>query len=146
MTDYTAPLNDMNFVLNELVDFPKLAQTIGNSDATPDLVSAILEEAGKLSASVVAPLNTVGDNTGVRLDDQHNVITPEGFKEAYQEYIDGGWGSLQFEPEFGGQGLPFSLAIPVQEMWHSANMAWGLCPLLSQGAVEAIASDASDEL
>lgn len=146
MTDYTAPLNDMNFVLNELVDFPQLAQTIGNSDATPDLVSAILEEAGKLSASVVAPLNTVGDNTGVRLDDQHNVVTPEGFKEAYQEYIDGGWGSLQFDPEFGGQGLPFSLAIPVQEMWHSANMAWGLCPLLSQGAVEAIASNASDEL
>lgn len=146
MTDYTAPLNDMNFVLNELVDFPKLAQTIGNSDATPDLVSAILEEAGKLSSSVVAPLNTLGDNTGVHLDDQHNVVTPEGFKEAYQEYIDGGWGSLQFEPEFGGQGLPFALAIPVQEMWHSANMAWGLCPLLSQGAVEAIASNASDEL
>ncbi|MAC45843.1 MAG: acyl-CoA dehydrogenase, partial [Oceanospirillum sp.] len=138
MSDYLAPLDDMNFLLSEVVDFPNVVEQTGCADASPDLVSAILEEAGKLATSVIAPLNRIGDAHGVKLTDEHNVVTPNGFAEAYQEYVNGGWGSLQFDPQFGGQGLPFSLAIPVQEMWHSANMAWGLCPLLSQGAVEAI--------
>ena len=146
MSDYLAPLDDMNFLLSEVVDFPNVVEQTGCADASPDLVSAILEEAGKLATSVIAPLNRVGDAHGVQLTDEHNVLTPNGFAEAYQEYVNGGWGSLQFDPQFGGQGLPFSLAIPVQEMWHSANMAWGLCPLLSQGAVEAISANASEEL
>ncbi len=146
MSDYLAPLDDMNFLLSEVVDFPNVVEQTGCADASPDLVSAILEEAGKLATSVIAPLNRVGDAHGVQLTDEHNVVTPNGFAEAYQEYVNGGWGSLQFDPQFGGQGLPFSLAIPVQEMWHSANMAWGLCPLLSQGAVEAISANASEEL
>ncbi|MEO0369291.1 MAG: acyl-CoA dehydrogenase, partial [Pseudomonadota bacterium] len=87
-----------------------------------------------------------GDQTGVKVTDDAEVTTPKGFKEGYQQYAEGGWGSLQFEPEYGGQGLPFALAIPVQEMWHAANMAWGLCPLLTQGAIEALEASASDEL
>ncbi|OPX56012.1 Acyl-CoA dehydrogenase [Oceanospirillum multiglobuliferum] len=146
MTDYIAPLDDMNFVLNTLVDFEHLAELTDNTDASSDLVAAILEEAGKLSSSVIAPLNRTGDLAGVQLTEQNEVVVPTGFKEAYQAYVEGGWGSLQFNPQYGGQGLPFVLAIAVQEMWHSANMAWGLCPLLSQGAVEAIAANASPVL
>jgi len=146
MTDYIAPLEDMAFVLNELADFSQLSQIPGFEDATEDMVAAILEEAGKQAHSIISPLNKTGDLAGVQLTATHDVVTPEGFKEAYQQYIESGWSSLQFEPEYGGQGLPFSLAIPVQEMWHAANMAWGLCPLLSQGAIEAIASNASTEL
>ena len=74
------------------------------------------------------------------------MTTPDGFKQAYEQFVESGWGSLQFDPNYGGQGLPFTMAIPVQEMWHSANMAWGLCPLLSQGAIEAIEINASEEL
>jgi len=145
MADYKAPLKDMQFVLNNVSRMPQLAELATFEDATPDMVSAILEEAGRVSAEVIAPTNTVGDEQGVRLEDG-NVITPDGFAEAYQQYMEGGWGSLQFDPEFGGQGLPYSLSIPVMEMWQSANMSWGLCPLLSQGAVEALYLNGSDEL
>lgn len=146
MADYQAPLKDMNFVLNELVKLNELSSIPGYEEAVPDLVSCILDEAGKLAGEVISPLNTLGDMHGVKIHNKTEVKIPEGFKNAYQQYAEGGWGSLQFEPDYGGQGLPFSLAIPVQEMWHSANMAWGLCPLLSQGAVEAIQANASEEL
>ncbi|MBL4765904.1 MAG: acyl-CoA dehydrogenase C-terminal domain-containing protein [Colwellia sp.] len=146
MADYQAPLKDMNFVLNELVNIKALATIPGYEEALPELVSSILDQASKLAGEVVSPLNASGDLHGVKIDNNNEVQTPEGFKDAYQQFADGGWGSLQFEPDYGGQGLPFTLAIPVQEMWHSANMAWGLCPLLTQGAVEAIQANASDEL
>lgn len=145
MAEYKAPVKEMNFVLNHVADMPGLAQLPGFEDAQEDMVSAILDEAAKLSGEVLSPLNTVGDQTGVRLDGAE-VPTPEGFKEAYQAFAEGGWGSLQFDPTYGGQGLPYSLSIPVMEMWQAANMSWGLCPLLSQGAVEAIDASASDEL
>ncbi|NQY87617.1 MAG: acyl-CoA dehydrogenase [Colwellia sp.] len=146
MADYQAPLKDMNFVLNELVNINELATIPGYEEALPELVSCILDQASKLAGEVVSPLNASGDLRGVKIHNNNEVQTPEGFKDAYQQFADGGWGSLQFEPDYGGQGLPFTLAIPVQEMWHSANMAWGLCPLLTQGAVEAIQANASDEL
>jgi len=146
MADYQAPLKDMNFVLNELVKIKELATIPGYEDALPELVSCILDQASKLASEVVSPLNAYGDMHGVKIHNKNEVKTPEGFKSAYQQFADGGWGSLQFEPAHGGQGLPFTLAIPVQEMWHSANMAWGLCPLLTQGAVEAIQANASDAL
>lgn len=145
MADYQAPLKDMNFVLNELVKLKELSCLPGYEEALPELVSCILDEAGKLAGEVISPLNVYGDMHGVKIHN-NEVKTAEGFKDAYQQFADGGWGSLQFEPDYGGQGLPFTLAIPVQEMWHSANMAWGLCPLLSQGAVEAIQANASEEL
>lgn len=145
MAEYKAPVKEMNFVLNHVADMPGLAQLPGFEDAQEDMVSAILDEAAKLSGEVLSPLNSVGDEQGVRLDGA-DVVTPAGFKEAYQAFAEGGWGSLQFDAEFGGQGLPYSLSIPVMEMWQAANMAWGLCPLLSQGAVEAIDASASDML
>ena len=146
MTDYQAPLKDMNFVLNELVKLNELSTIPGFEEAVPELASCILDEAAKLAGDVISPLNTIGDMLGVKVHNKDEVKIPDGFKEAYQQFADGGWGSLQFEPDHGGQGLPFALAIPVQEMWHSANMAWGLCPLLTQGAIEAIQSNANDAL
>ncbi|WP_210396612.1 acyl-CoA dehydrogenase C-terminal domain-containing protein [Motiliproteus sediminis] len=144
MADYRAPLADMTFALNEVAGMAQIAQLPGYEDATPDMVSAILEEAGKLSGEVLAPLNDTGDRAGVKLTEQHEVPTPAGFKEAYQQFAEGGWGSLQFDPEYGGQGMPKLLATPVMEMWQAANMSWGLCPLLSQGAIEALEANACD--
>jgi alkylation response protein AidB-like acyl-CoA dehydrogenase len=145
MADYKAPVKDMQFILENISRMPQLAALTTFEDATPDMVSAILEEAGRVSAEVIAPTNSVGDQQGVRLENG-KVMIPDGFAEAYQQYAEGGWGSLQFDPEFGGQGLPYSLSTPVMEMWQSANMAWGLCPLLSQGAVEALYLNGSDAL
>lgn len=145
MAEYKAPLKDISFALRNNARMGQLAALPGFEDASPDMVDAILEEAGKVAHEILSPLNVVGDQTGVRLDGV-DVPTPEGFKEAYQQFAEGAWGSLQFDPEYGGQGLPYALSIPVMEMWQSANMAWGLCPLLSQGAVEAIFHNGSDEL
>lgn len=146
MTEYRAPTREMVFTLQHVAGFSEMVKACGYEEASEDVVRAILEEAARFSTSVIAPTNAVGDRQGVKLDQNGVVKTPEGFREAYQQYADSGWASLQFNPEFEGQGLPFSLAIPVQEMWHAANMAWGLCPLLSQGAVEALSENASDEL
>ncbi|MBT8115003.1 MAG: acyl-CoA dehydrogenase [Arenicella sp.] len=146
MADYIAPLEDMNFVLNHLVDLDALAQLPGYEDLSTELADSILQEAGKLASNVLSPLNAPGDKAGVHIHGDAEVATPSGFSEAYSQFVDSGWGSLQFDTDFGGQGLPFALAIPVQEMWHAANMAWGLCPLLSQGAIEAIEVNASQEL
>ena len=146
MTDYQAPLKDMNFVINELVKIEELSNIPGYEEAVPEMVSCILDEAAKLAGEVISPLNPSGDMQGVKIHNKDEVKTADGFKGAYQQFAEGGWGSLQFEPEYGGQGLPFSLAVPVQEMWHSSNMAWGLCPLLTQGAVEAIQANANEEL
>ncbi|WP_028470262.1 acyl-CoA dehydrogenase [Neptunomonas japonica] len=145
MADYKAPVKDMQFILENISRMPQLAQLATFEDATPDMISAILEEAGRVSAEVIAPTNVVGDEQGVKLENG-TVKIPDGFAQAYQQYAEGGWGSLQFDPEYGGQGLPYSLSTSVMEMWQSANMSWGLCPLLSQGAVEALYLNGSDEL
>ncbi|RVU32619.1 acyl-CoA dehydrogenase [Neptunomonas marina] len=145
MADYKAPVKDMQFVLDNISRMPQLATTERFADATPDMVSAILEEAGRVAAEVIAPTNEIGDQQGLTLEDGR-VGIPQEFGQAYQQFAEGGWGSLQFDPEYGGQGLPYSLSIPVMEMWQAANMAWGLCPLLSQGAVEALYLNANDEL
>jgi alkylation response protein AidB-like acyl-CoA dehydrogenase len=145
MADYKAPVKDMQFILENISRMPELAQFATFEDATPDMVSAILEEAGRVSAEVLAPTNVVGDEQGVKLENG-TVNIPDGFAEAYKQYAEGGWGSLQFDPEYGGQGLPYSLSTSVMEMWQSANMSWGLCPLLSQGAVEALYLNGSDAL
>ena len=143
--NYTAPVKDIAFLLNNVIGLDELAKLEGFEDASPDLVEAILEESAKFTGDVLAPLNWVGDQQGSRLS-EGEVITPDGWKEAYTQFIENGWGSLSFPPEFGGQGLPLTVAAAVQEMWHSANMSFGLCPLLTQGAVDAIDHHASDEL
>jgi alkylation response protein AidB-like acyl-CoA dehydrogenase len=142
---YTAPVKDISFVLNHVVGLSKVAALEGFEDASPDLVEAILEESAKFTGEVLAPLNWVGDQQGAQWNDGV-VTTPDGWQDAYTQFVENGWGSLSFPPEFGGQGLPMCVSAAVQEMWHSANMSFGLCPLLTQGAVDAIAHHASDEL
>ena len=142
---YTAPVKDIAFVLNHVIGIADIAKLDGFEEATPELVEAILDESGKFTGEVLAPLNAIGDQQGSQWDNG-KVTTPEGWKEAYQQFIENGWGSLSFPVEFGGQGLPMTVSAAVQEMWHSANMSFGLCPLLTQGAVDAIAHHASDEL
>ncbi|MCW8884583.1 MAG: acyl-CoA dehydrogenase [Motiliproteus sp.] len=146
MAEYRAPVNDMNFVLQQLVGMDQIAALPGYEEASPDMVAAILEEASKLSGEVISPLNIIGDQTGVKLNEQGQVPTPVGFKDAYQQYAEGGWGSLQFDPEHGGQGMPQVLAAAVLEMWQASNISWGLCPLLTQGAIEAIEANASEAI
>jgi 3-(methylthio)propanoyl-CoA dehydrogenase len=144
LADYTAPLADMRFVLKEIAGIGEIAELPGYEQATPDLVDAVLEEAGKLAGGVLAPLNRIGDRQGSKLENGV-VRTPEGFAQAYRQYVDGGWNGLPFDAEHGGQGLPASLALAVLEMWNSANMGFALCPLLNVGAVEALTAHGSAE-
>jgi alkylation response protein AidB-like acyl-CoA dehydrogenase len=145
MSVYTAPLKDIRFVMNELAGLAEVARLPGYADATPDTVDAILEEAGKFASGVLDPLNHTGDEEGSQWKDGA-VKTPKGFKEAYRQYVEGGWGALPFGPEHGGQGLPKLVATAVEEMLTSANMAFSLCPLLTQGAIHALELAGSDAL
>jgi alkylation response protein AidB-like acyl-CoA dehydrogenase len=138
MSAYTAPLKDMKFVLKELAGLAEVAKLPGYEEATPDTVEAILEEAARFASGVLDPLNRVGDQQGSKLADG-KVRTPQGFRDAYRKFAEGGWNALPFEPDWGGQGLPKLVATPVDEMWTSANMSFSLCPLLTQGAVHALA-------
>ncbi len=142
MTPYRPPLADIGFCLEEFADLPALMALPDFAELSPDLVSAILAEGGKLAAGELAPLNAIGDRQGSRLENGV-VTTPEGFRAAYEKFVAGGWNALPFDPAYGGQGLPWSLAIALQEMWGSANLAFSLCPLLTQGAVEAISAHGS---
>jgi len=146
MSNYTAPVEDMGFVLREVVELEKLCSETGLDASTIDIVDTVLEAAGKLAREEIEPINKPGDLEGLIINSAGEVTTATGFKDAYHHYVEGGWGSLQFDTKYGGQGVPFVVAASVQEMWHSANMSWGLCPLLTQGAVEAITHNASDEL
>jgi alkylation response protein AidB-like acyl-CoA dehydrogenase len=144
VTDYAAPLADMRFALNEIAGIAEIAALPGCEQASADLVDTILEEAGKLAAGVIAPLNRIGDRQPSRLENGV-VRTPPGFKEAWAEHVAGGWNALPFPTEHGGQGLPFALATAVAEMWNAANMSFALCPLLTIGAVEALAAHGTPE-
>ena len=141
---YRAPVNDMAFILNEVAGLKDLAGQGDFADLTPDLLEAVLEEGAKLASDVIAPLNKSGDSEGVRLE-ADGVKTASGFADAYRQWVEGGWGSIAATPEFGGQGLPLALATAMQEMWNAANMSFGLCPILSQGVVEALTAHGTDE-
>jgi alkylation response protein AidB-like acyl-CoA dehydrogenase len=145
MSTYTAPLKDMRFVLNELAGLAEVAKLPGYEEATPDTVDAILDEAARFASGVLDPLNRSGDQEGSKWSDGE-VRTPKGFREAYRQFAEGGWNALPFEPDWGGQGLPKLVATPVDEMWTSANMSFSLCPLLTQGAVHALALRGSQKL
>jgi alkylation response protein AidB-like acyl-CoA dehydrogenase len=137
MSAYVAPLKDMRFVLHELAGLAEVARLPGCGEATPDTVDAILEEAARFASGVLDPLNRTGDQEGARWKDGA-VTTPTGFKDAYRQYVEGGWGALPVDAEWGGQGLPKLVATPVEEMWCSANMSFSLCPMLTQGALHAL--------
>src|SRR5689334_4030528 len=138
MSQYHAPLKEMHFVLRELAGLEQVGKLPGFEDATPDTVAAVLEEASKFATEVLDPLNSVGDREGARRLDDGTVKTAPGFRDAYLKYCANGWNGLTKNPEFGGQGLPQLVATAVEEMWHASNMAFDLCPLLTQGAIEAI--------
>jgi alkylation response protein AidB-like acyl-CoA dehydrogenase len=137
MSQYIAPVKDMLFVLNELAGLDKVAQLPGYEEATPDVVEAILDEANRFASEVLAPLNFSGDQEGAKWHDKQ-VTMPAGFKGAYEQFAESGWTALDCHPEHGGQGLPRVVAAAVREMWNSANMAFSLCPLLTNGAIEAL--------
>ena len=145
MSAYVAPLKDMRFVLKELAGLGEVAQLPGYEEATADTVDAILEESSKFASQVLDPLNFSGDREGSKWEDGA-VRTPKGFKEAYKQYVDGGWAALPFGPEHGGQGLPKLVATVVEEMLTSANLSFSLCPLLTQGAIHALQLAGSDAL
>jgi len=145
MSAYVAPLKDMRFVLNELAGLAEVAKLPQFEEATPDTVDAILEEASKFASEVLDPINLSGDQEGSKLSGGE-VRTPRGFRDAYRKFCDGGWNALPFEHEWGGQGLPRLVSTPVQEMWKSSNLSFSLCPLLTQGAVEALLLRGSDAL
>jgi alkylation response protein AidB-like acyl-CoA dehydrogenase len=134
---YTAPLADMRFALREVAGLGKVASLPGYEHATDDTIDAVLEEAAKLAGDGLAPLNRDGDKVGARLENGV-VRTAPGFIGIYKEFVEGGWNSLPFDPQFGGQGMPWLLAATVQEMWQAANMGFGLVLLLNQGAIDAI--------
>ncbi|HLA36817.1 MAG TPA: acyl-CoA dehydrogenase [Rhodocyclaceae bacterium] len=137
MSSYTAPLRDMQFVLNELAGLDKVVQLPGYQDVSADDVELILDEAAKFAGEILAPLNHSGDEEGAHW--ANNAVTmPKGFKHAYTQFVENGWNALGGNPEHGGQGLPKVVAAAVQEMWQAANMSFGLCPLLNNGAVEAL--------
>ena len=139
MSTYHAPLRDMRFVLFDVLGAEALFQRLGYTEATRDIVDAVLEEGARFSESVLAPLNQAGDRVGCRLDaGTGEVTTPPGFREAYAQFVEGGWSGLTSPPEFGGQGLPHLAGVPLKEMIDAANLAWGNFPLLSHGATEAL--------
>ena len=137
MTNYNPPIEDMQCLLHDVLGFT-------HDDLDRETTEAILGEASKLASEVLAPLNRDGDMNGATLDGD-KVQTAPGWGEAYAQYRDNGWNAVPFEEEYGGQGMPWALAFPIQEMWQGANMSFGLCPLLNQGAIEAILAHGSDE-
>jgi len=140
MSAYVPPLKDMQFVLRELAGIDRVAQLPGYEEAAPEVVEAILEEAGKFAAGVLAPLNFSGDQEGAKwtADDGGKVTTPAGFKEAYAQFAEAGWNGLACDEAYGGQGLPKLVSAAVLEMWKASNMSFSLCPMLTLGAIEAL--------
>jgi alkylation response protein AidB-like acyl-CoA dehydrogenase len=146
MSQYHAPLREMHFVLTELAGLDQVASLPGFEDATRDTAAAILDEAAKFATNVLDPLNVAGDRQGSRRQDDGSVITPPGFKDAYRQFCENGWNGLTKSTDYGGQGLPHLLGTAVEEMWHSSNLAFNLCAMLTQGAIEAIELRGSPEL
>ncbi len=147
MPQYTPPLRDMQFVLHEMLQVSEVLKAMPrHAEVDVDTINAVLEEAGKFAAGVVAPLNPVGDREGCKLDkDTHEVRTPTGFKAAYEQFVEGGWGALSCDPEHGGQGLPIVLNQCLYEMLNSASQAWTMYPGLSHGAYECLHAHGTGE-
>lgn len=144
MSSYTPPVQDMAFVLKHIAEIDKISALPGFEDVDTDLTLAVLDEASKLAANVWAPLNDIGDKTGAELEGDAVKPSP-GFKDAYWQYVEGGWNALTHNPDFGGQGLPWCLAMASNEMWQAANLALGLNPLLTQAGIEAIDKHGTDD-
>lgn len=145
MPMYKAPLRDLDFILFELFGYEKHLQEIGGEYFLDhETCRAILGEAGRFAEEVLTPLNQTGDREGCHWN-EGQVTTPKGFKEAYQQYVDGGWPSLACSTEFGGQGVSESISMAVYEMCTSANHSWAMYPGLSHGGVATLEAHGTDE-
>ena len=146
MPIYKAPVDDALFLLNDVFHIERYGNLPGFSDASPDVIEAILREAAKLSEDVLTPLNRVGDKEGCKRSADGSVKTPTGFKDAYKQIVEGGWIGISAPQEFGGQGLPMTLTEIVNEYFCSANMAFAMYPGLTQGAIAALIVHANDAI
>jgi 3-(methylthio)propanoyl-CoA dehydrogenase len=135
---YRAPLKDLGFVLHRLLDDGQLSKCAQFADYSADLGDTILQEAGKFAENVLEPLCKSGDREGARWAADGSVRTPTGLKAAYEQFVEGGWPALRAHPHFGGQGAPTLIGTAVEELWASSNLAFKLCPMLTQGAIEAL--------
>jgi alkylation response protein AidB-like acyl-CoA dehydrogenase len=145
VAEYVAPVKDMRFVIKRLVGLDRVNTLPGWEEVTDDLVDAILEEAAKMASEVLSPLNAVGDRQGAVFKDG-DVKMPQGFCAAYRQYVQAGWNNILGPRAYGGQELPHLVATPVEEMWGAANLAFKLCPMLTQGAIEALNLVGTDAL
>ncbi|HJR25951.1 MAG TPA: acyl-CoA dehydrogenase [Acidimicrobiales bacterium] len=145
MAEYTAPLRDIRFNLEHLVDLQSITELPPFEHVDADGVYAVLEENARFMEDLVAPLNRVGDLQGSVRNDDGSVTTPEGFKEAYRAYVDAGWGAVPFPPEYGGGSFPWLVGVALQEILTSANMSFSMLPLLNQGALDMLLHHASEE-
>ena len=146
---YTTPTKDMKFLINEVHNYQehyKKVPTVGGEEASADLVESILDEAGKFASSVLAPLTVVGDQVGCKHIDEKTTTTPPGFKEAYEQFAEGGWQGLMYPEKYGGQGLPPSLGIFQSDIFATANWTWNMYPGLSKGAINTIYRHGTEEL
>ncbi len=145
MPSYTAPTRDTRFIVNEVLDLAGYGNLPGFEMASPDVTDAVIDEGGKFCAEVLAPLNRVGDEKGCVRHDDGSVTTPPGFKEAYQQFVEAGWGTIAAPEEFGGQGMPHVLGFVMEEFISSANQAFGMYPGLTNGAVSALIAKGSQD-
>jgi alkylation response protein AidB-like acyl-CoA dehydrogenase len=148
MGQYVAPLRDMQFVLHELLQVEnELKQLPAHADMDADTINQVLEEGGKFASEILFPLNHSGDKEGCKHSkEDFSVKTPKGFKEAYQQYVEGGWAALACDPAYGGQGLPLVVNNSFYEMINSANQAWSMYPGLGHGAYECLHEHGSEEM
>lgn len=146
MPTYRAPLDDTLFVLTDVLGLERYNNLAGFEDVTPDLIAAILGEAARMCEEVLQPLNQIGDRQGCRRAEDGSVTTPEGFRDAYRTYAEGGWVGLAASTDYGGQGLPYTFVAVMNEFVSSANLAFGMYPGLSQGAIAALTVHGSDAL
>ncbi|MDT0635037.1 acyl-CoA dehydrogenase [Spectribacter hydrogenoxidans] len=145
MSDYHAPVRDMLFVMTHLADAASLAELPGYEEATPDLLSSVLDEAGRFGSECLAPLNQAGDRDGARWTPE-GVLSSPGFADAYADFVAGGWNGLTATPDSGGMGLPTLMGSATHEIWNAANMAFALCPLLSASAIKLLENHGDEAL
>src|ERR1044072_5339994 len=145
MPTYKAPVEDAQFLLNDVFHIERYSNLPGFADASPDLVEAVLGEAAKFCEQVLTPLNRIGDREGCKRAGDGRGTTPSGFKDAFKQVVGGGWIGISAPPEFGGQGLPMLMTQIVNEFLSSANLSFAMYPGLTQGAIAALIAHGSAE-